>query len=709
MKNSIKYLLLLILPALAQGQVYLTGTGSNTVIKSYNADHPEQSPLKSVHKTFESIYLPFKDDFLYDGVYPDLTKWINKDAFINGEYPVFPVDRGVATLDVLDSLGDFYPNAATFPFLADHLTSYPIRLDSVFDSNHTPLWKTTPADSVYFSFYYQPQGRGDAPLTNDSLVLQFGYNTSVFSYVDSVQVYGYDYLDNPDSLLLPASILLPPVQCNSSLLYTLTDTLFYNDSITIPCDSVFSLKSEWKNIWSTTGQTLDSFMIFNNNFFQRKWILITDSVWFRSDFQFRFFNYGSLSNINSWKSNTDHWNIDKVYLDYGRSINDFYSREIRFVQPASSLLDGYTSIPMWQFNEDMTADTIIVYANNPDSVSHSCTYNYTVQDETGNLLPNFNYPGYTGILEPLFPIDVLNYKPFAELNVNSQFEYAETDEISYLVTHVITDDEDTTIGDTIHYMQRFSNYYAYDDGSAERGYGASSANTKIAVKFRTLFADTLRGVQIYFNRTLGDYNLKNFNVWVWNDNNGIPGSRIDTLKNKLPDFQGVNEFSTYLFSDTLIRLGVDVIYVGVEQTTNDNLNIGFDKNTNAQDKTFYNTNGQWLMSPFEGSLMIRPLFGKSLSDSVQTQKSLPAELSVYPNPAANVDFVTLVLPRGLTNPNNKKYLTLRVFDLYGKSILSVPFSEYLKISWLRPGFYIIDIFDEAYTRHYTTKMLINRN
>lgn len=713
MKPILKYLFIFLIPVFSYGQVYLSGLGSNPVIKSYLEKNPEMLLYKSSVKTYPSIYPPLIDDFSYVGVYPDTMIWVDNDAYVNAEYPIFPVDYGVATMDVLNSEGDIYSNATTFPFEADFLTSYPVRLDSIFDENHIGLWETTAADSIYLSFYYQPQGLGDVPLPNDSLVLQFGHYTddTVFSHIEFMWLRIdslYNSLGEPfgegDTLFAGATISYFGCDYNSVVA---TKNYIYTDSIYVPCDSVSIVETEWKNIWAVGGQAIDSFLVQNNVYFKRVMIPITDTVWLRSDFQFRFFNYGSMSVINSWKSNTDHWHIDKVYLGTGRSMNDLYSREIRFVQPAHSLLSPYTSIPLWHYDQDMMVDTITVYTNNLDSIAHSCTYTYTVQDESGILLPGFNYPGFTDIMEPYATFDINSYKPFANIPVNSYFDYLEIDSAEFTVNHMINDDDELTVGDTIHSQQRFDNYFAYDDGTAERSYGASSDNTKMVVQFRTWTSDTLRGVQIYFNKVQGDYNLRNFDIGVWSDNNGKPGTLIDTMENKRPIFLGSGEFSTYLFSD-IIRMGVDVFYIGVIQKTNDNLNIGFDKNTNSRSKTFYNTDGQWINSPFDGSLMIRPLFGKALADSGKITKSYPAELKIYPNPAGNVQFVNLVLPGDFSDPDYKKYLTLRIFDLYGRKVYSSQFNEYLDISWLDTGFYIIDIFDAAYTRHYTTKMLVEK-
>ena len=71
-----------------------------------------------------------------------------------------------------------HSTANTSLFVADTLTSNPIRLDSLF----VPYKKAvTAADSIYLSFYFQPGGGygnmwervGNAPSVDDSLMLDF--------------------------------------------------------------------------------------------------------------------------------------------------------------------------------------------------------------------------------------------------------------------------------------------------------------------------------------------------------------------------------------------------------------------------------------------------------------------------------------------------------------------------------------------------------
>jgi hypothetical protein len=111
-----------------------------------------------------TVVLP--DDTLINEVYykyyvrDSTKKWIDNHAFVNNTMSINPPTYGVATLDGIDSIGHPYNFAnANAQGIADYLTSYPINLQN----------KT----NVFLSFYYQPQGLGNSPESEDSLVVEF--------------------------------------------------------------------------------------------------------------------------------------------------------------------------------------------------------------------------------------------------------------------------------------------------------------------------------------------------------------------------------------------------------------------------------------------------------------------------------------------------------------------------------------------------------
>ena len=127
-----------------QAQEILTGFNHGTDTKS------------SHYINNEGIFLPFFDDFSQSRLFPDPTKWIDRNALVTDGFPMNPPTKNAATLDVLDEHGCVYDYAISNPFVAEFLTSARIRLDSIMEPEPRAL---TPADSLYFSFWYQPQGK----------------------------------------------------------------------------------------------------------------------------------------------------------------------------------------------------------------------------------------------------------------------------------------------------------------------------------------------------------------------------------------------------------------------------------------------------------------------------------------------------------------------------------------------------------------------
>ncbi len=122
-------------------------------------------PVADLVQDSLEVYTVPADARVYDqnGTSVPLVLWADDDAHINGTYPIDPPTIGVATLDGVDRTGlPYVTNSPTAYGINDHLTSVPINM--VYP----------PGDSIYLSFFLQPQGRsGDTEVqTQDSLVLE---------------------------------------------------------------------------------------------------------------------------------------------------------------------------------------------------------------------------------------------------------------------------------------------------------------------------------------------------------------------------------------------------------------------------------------------------------------------------------------------------------------------------------------------------------
>lgn len=141
-------------------------------------------------KKTSSLSLPFFEDFTAYSSYPDNTYWKDRLVHVNNTMAVSPVSRGVATFDGLNEYGIPYePNISIALVYADSLTS------KEFD-----LSTANPGDSIYFSFFYQPQGNGFYPESQDSLMLYFKKSNGAW-----VKVWGKEgtSLDSFKQVMIP--------------------------------------------------------------------------------------------------------------------------------------------------------------------------------------------------------------------------------------------------------------------------------------------------------------------------------------------------------------------------------------------------------------------------------------------------------------------------------------------------------------------------
>lgn len=621
-------------------QELLTGLQINPVVKAKFEAYQAIKLFSRANDT-TPVQLPFLDDFSANGVFPDNSRWIDCYAFENNDIPVYPINMGAATLDAINDSGTLYAHAVPGPqaFIADHLTSRYIRLDSLF----TPVpRKITPADSVYLSFYYQPQGRARAPQEADSLILQL--------------------------LAQPA-----------------------HDSITP--DSTYQIPDRWNKVWFSTGMSLDTFYFKNNQWFVRVMIPITDSTYFTSKFRFQFFNYVSLASSAepSWESNCDQWNIDQVYLNLNRSQSDTVFPELRFIYRPPSLLDRYESMPYPQYCDDPTnevRDTLNIVMTNRDLVPHMSSYNYYISNPSGSFSKTYNGGNYN--IQPYTEIPYVTYQKFAHPEFPFLLPIGSADSAIFLVKHVVREiTAGSVIGDTMESVQRFYNYFAYDDGTPDASYGLTPAGSQLAYRFKlNKSPDTLRAIRWYFNRTLSNESQQFFYMCVWNDNAGIPGDTIysDLVLPKYAD--SLNKFVTYHLNPPLKVTGV--FYVGWIQTTNENLSVGFDQYNNSQNEIFYNSNGTWNNSSYPGSLMIRPVVGKPIPVGQDDVYAEPTEIRIFPNPCTSGRIRIMITDRGRFSADGAE---IRITDLAGHVILRTRFTEEMDISGLTDGFYILTVQD----------------
>lgn len=168
MKKTVTLITFLFALANLSGQdIVITPLTTNSqLVKQFEAG----ALVFPAEKSNITLHLPFIDDFSRNHE-PGADKqyWEDNFVFINPTYGVNPPTIGVATFEGIDFNGYPYdfdnPDASG---IADYLTSCKINLQEDESGVQYEL-----SDSIIFSFYYQPQGMGFAPRTQDSLVLEF--------------------------------------------------------------------------------------------------------------------------------------------------------------------------------------------------------------------------------------------------------------------------------------------------------------------------------------------------------------------------------------------------------------------------------------------------------------------------------------------------------------------------------------------------------
>ncbi|MBT6515129.1 MAG: T9SS type A sorting domain-containing protein [Crocinitomicaceae bacterium] len=580
---------------------------------------PNSAYIDSVWPT-STIIVPFTDpnpDLEQDSVvvYKVATSildtgylWIDKFAYLNNTYAVDPPSYGVVTFDGLDEVGYPYNFISTSAGQGDYLTSVPI--DLAFRTDGTP-WGVS--DSLELSFWYQPQGLGNEPELNDSLVLQFWS----------------------------------------------------------PSDE------EWASVWFAQGSPLDTF--------KRASIKIRTVNYLMSGFQFRFMNYGALN------GSLDHWHIDFVQLK-SNAINDETLQEVAIQYPVNTMLKEYTAMPWKHFKESPESNMLdSVNLRVANSWTLSVAANTTKYDvsESGTMLTTVFADNATSSVAARgklsIPIDVYQdaawfYYDTAVSDTSAFFD------VDFNFTGGVFL---TKSNETFSLKQTFTNFYAYDDGTAEAAYGITGTQPKLAYRFTTPLSDSLFAVKIHFEPSVNDVSLDPFILMVW-DNAGPGGTPGNVIYEEplltTPKYNlGVNGYYVYQLSEKVLLNGT--FYVGWKQTTSSRLNVGFDKNIDNQDKIYYNVSGTWANTSYQGSLMLRPMFDGAQPTGWVSNDDYKLFATAYPNPALSYLHITMA------ETGSFEY---QLIDLNGRVLVQNKFVNRAQISVdsYAAGIYMLKVSDK---------------
>ncbi len=539
---------------------------------------------------------------------------------------------------------------ATLDGIDERGKPYPI--DSIYrdylTSAYFDLSGYTVNDNILFSFWAQPKGLGFRPETKDSLIIEFKDVNGVWQVAEEITGY---------LAFVPSDSLAPFV-------------------------------------YRAYG--------------------IGEPEYLYNGFQFRFRNRSDLTGA------LDLWHIDYVRMDKNLTKEN---EDIAFTSRPNPLLKTYTAMPWGHFLQDPNQWLLpqleiglfnhftVVESANPSEVK--ITDRLSAQTLVSNIT----------LLElpPIAPVNQRDLTPGRHSFVNTLnapnlisdlqgFPFPGPG-VDLDLVYRFEQDQEQNAGEPValrnnevHHATNLTNYFAYDDGSAESAIVATKTGTQVAVKYEATVADTLRAIQFHFPRYNVDATSQYFNLRIWTGSlTNTPIYEDFFLKPFYPDLvfaDSLQAFTTYvLYDEDGNAVGIPIpegpFFVGWQQGSNvdNSIPVGYDKNNPAGSQhAWLNTSGTWVPFPIslQGALMIRPVVGNqtptNTPDLADVEHPLEASLKIYPNPSQGMIWLDAGIPSG--------QWTIQVVDMLGRHVVSFPWSAMVDLDQLPSGWYALLIRDE---------------
>lgn len=550
----------------------------------------------------------------------------------------------------------------------------------------------------------------------------FGINPPTVGMVtfDGLNAYGNPYDNvNANANGLCDELTSKPLNLfndDSGLPYSQSDSIFLvfyyqrkgrgdnpeiNDSLVL--QFLDPLTQQWNSVWK--GQGISS----GDTVFNKVKISINDLNFRQNGFRFRFRNYGSKTGM------LDIWNVDYISLRKFLPFDFENIPDYAFVYEGTSLLNNYSSVPWKHFTFLSAAQqqafikpsALLTIRNNNDPSSFPVKVAGTIYDQYNNPTPIVGGGGLNNIVVPLNqnstpPAALPGTNFFQDTTTGEQAPFTAVYEIGTTSGSGVVDDYPQN--DTLKYIQNFDNYYAYDDGSAELGYGVNGVGASIAYKFEILKGDTLRAINIYFAQLGLSVTNQVFRLAIWSGNAAGPiGAPVYEKFNQSPNYtDSINGFFTYLTDAVYVPQGT--WYFGFIQNNAVLLNLGLDTNTPADpSRKFINTSGTWTNSQLPGMWMIRPVFSPSPINTGTIEPLNEFSFNVYPVPAKEILHLTF------DHPDSNRF-KIQLSDISGRNVLqSDNFIETIDVSGFRDGLYLLHISDPVSGHFLSRKIMVSGN
>ena len=450
-----------------------------------------------------------------------------------------------------------------------------------------------------------------------------------------------------------------------------------NDLLTV---QFLDTTGNWNTVWQTSADTVLR---------MRQVFLKVDSVYLNPSFQFRFLAFGNVTGAN------DIWHVDYVKVDKDRDTaaeKNIKEMAYEFLPP--SLLKNYYVMPYHQFDSTDLKDTISLFVRNSFI---NATTDIVDFYEANVVNPPSNIASFSGPSRDFGPLtrNEIKYPKFniptdiigdtITIKVDYRFDVsAEAGEPAKVLAN-----------NAVSHSQVFSNFYAYDDGTPERGYWlGDESGYRMAVKYWMRKPDTLQAIKMQLFPVRADNALARFSVCVWrnfglrsvyNPNDLIYRQPNLKLQDLISEF-GVDTINGYYYAPlkpefvlngaTFPLILSDTFAIGLIVDNPNSLTVGYDRNNNQSFFNYYvDVNSEkWTRSTFPGTMIINPVVGKGLPPyltPVKETKSTRYDVKIYPNPARDQLFIEGITENSLVELFALNGSLVKQFQLTQSGFISV--------------------------------------
>lgn len=523
-----------------------------------NIDAPQNS---------EGADFPFWDDFSQAGAVPSPDKWVNsQNVRISNGTGVSAPTINAALFDGVDANGAPYNATSLLNGPTDSLISVPIDLSMIGADQ---------ADSVYLSFFWQVNGIGELPDSEDSLVLQF--RGADGSWQTQWHQTGGILNERPD---------------------------FTQELIKVP-SGFFHTEFQFRfRSFSRLAGAFDTWLVDYVYLNEGRYpgdIAYPDRALTRKP-SFLIGPYTAMPTEQFFANPTDY--LRETSAEF-LNLNDIFQP----VQYSAIVIDRAANAIVQRLNDGTVASPL-------PGAFERVTFTSPVLDHN--------------LLDPSADSLVLETNYFIQSGDNFFIDRIEGTDTTFI------ESIDYRINDTVQIVTTIDDYFAYDDGEPDFAAGINQSGGKLA--YRYVLEERALLTHIDINFPFVTQAGEPIELMVWRDikANEREDSVLfqDPFSVLRPAFIG--EMRAYEL-DTPIFVQ-DTIYIGFAQATNEFLAVGLDKNNDSGEHMFFNVDGTWRANEFvQGSFLMRPRFDKEVAANFEEPVGGgEARIDIFPNPSNGI-------------------------------------------------------------------------